>query len=322
MIKIVFLGTPDFSAQVLDYLLAKEDIEVRAVISNPDRPKGRKQRLHPTPVKALLEEKSLNIPILQPLKPKGEEFYSVLRDFEADIFVVVAFGAILTSKLIAIPKIACINLHTSLLPKYRGAAPIQKAILEGETESGVSIMHVVKELDAGDIISQDVIPITVETNFTELERSMLELGKEKIYQAIKDLSLGKASKEEQNHTLMTYAHKIHSEDLKIDLNGEAEKIDCQIRAFSEKPGAFLDFLLKGKKKRVKILKAQLHSNNFNSEPGHILSSDKQSLIVQCKKGSLELLELQLEGKKVQKTSEFLLGYPKEAIDFISLLKIV
>lgn len=319
MIKIVFFGTPEFSAQVLDFLYQKQDICIKAVVSNPDRPKGRKRQLAPTPVKAFSQANFPNVPIFQPEKPKGEDFYQKLRDLDADIFVVVAYGAILTTKLIDIPRLACINLHTSLLPKYRGAAPIQRAIFSGETESGVSIMHVVKELDAGDIIRKVRIPITEETNFTKLEQQMLLKGREELYLAIQELAEGKDSREQQEHSKMTYAHKIQKEDLKIDLHRSASEVGAQVRAFSLYPGAYLEVLLKGVSKKVKILEVACLDNDTKVPVGSILPDEGGRLMLKCKQGAIEIKSLQLEGKKQQNIDEFLRGYSRESLDFLSLL---
>ena len=320
MIKIVFFGTPEFSAQVLDFLRQKHDICIKAIISNPDRPKGRKRQLAPTPVKALAQVSLPGVPIIQPEKPKGEEFYQKLRDLDADIFVVVAYGAILTTKLIDIPRLACINLHTSLLPKYRGAAPIQRAIQAGETERGVSIMHVVKEFDAGHVIRKVRIPITEETNFTKLEQQMLLKGREELYLAIQELAEGKDSRIEQDHSQMTYAHKIQKEDLKIDLNRSAIEVGSQIRAFSQYPGAHLEVLVKGAQKKLKVLEATCIDNDEKVPAGSILASGDGELMLKCKQGAIEIKSLQLEGKKQQNTDEFLRGYPIESLNFLSLLQ--
>ena len=166
--RVIFFGTPEFSARTLDYLLQK-GCEVVAVISKPDRPKGRTGAPVPTPVKEILQKKYPQIPFFQPAKVSDLDFAPTLAAFEADLFVVVAYGEIIKEHLLAMPKIACLNLHTSLLPKYRGAAPIQRAIMAGERETGVTIMHLSKKMDEGDIISQVRVPIGENMTFGELQ---------------------------------------------------------------------------------------------------------------------------------------------------------
>lgn len=309
MIKVVFFGTPAFSAGVLEYLLLQSEIQVVGVVSNPDRPRGRSQKVEPTPVKALIKEKKPSVPVFQPLKPKGEEFYDELRSLGADIFVVVAYGAILTSKLIEIPPVACINLHTSLLPKYRGAAPIQRAILAGESESGVSIMHIVKQLDAGDVIRQKICPIGVNQNATQYEEDLLQTGKKELVLAMNDLMSGTAGRQKQDDSLTTYAAKIDQNDLAIDLKKSCESVVNQVRAFSDRPGAFLDAKLKESPIRLKVFRAKKALKpNYSSDQG-LWKSEKNRLIISCGNEALELLDIQLPGKKRLPVSEVLKGAP-------------
>lgn len=301
--KVVFFGTPSFSATVLQYLI-DNGINVCAVISKPDKPKGRSAELVPTPVKVVAQ--SLNIPIYQPELVSAPEFADVLLPFQADIFVVVAYGEIIKQHLLDMPKKGCINLHTSILPKYRGAAPIQRAVINGEKETGVSIMHMVKKMDAGDVIKLVKVPIGENDTFGEVEKKLLEVGSKALLEVIQQFEKGEVTETPQNHELMTLAPKIELEDCEIHWNQPAQTIHNLVRGVNPYPGAWCEVLEKGQNKRLKIYSTRLQKG-LSGNPGQILSVDNTGIIIGCGEDSLKILELQLEGKKRMAPSELLRG---------------
>lgn len=301
--KVVFFGTPPFAANVLTYLI-QNGVEVVAVISKPDKPKGRSGKPVATPVKLVAYHHHL--PLFQPEVVSDPDFVSVLAPFEADLFVVVAYGEILKQHILDMPKLACINLHASLLPKYRGAAPIQQAIINGEAESGVTIMHMVKKMDAGDMIKTAAVPIGPNESYGELEEKLCKVGSELLLEVIQDFSQGIEKRLPQDESLVTFARKIELEDCKIDWNQPAEKIHNLIRGVNPAPGAWCDIKVRGEPKRLKVFSTRITEEN-GSTPGAILSKNKQGITVACGKNSLLITELQLEGKKRMTAHELLTG---------------
>ena len=211
--KIIFFGTPDFAAKTLEYLVEKQ-VQIAAVVTQPDRPKGRSLQMCPSPVKIFAEKK--NIKIFQPEKASSPEFLDELMAIKADLFIVVAFGQILSQKLLNIPPLGCINVHASLLPKYRGAAPIQRAIMAGEKETGIAIQKMVKQLDAGDVIIEKRVQISEDMIFDELEHLLVETTKLLLFHVVKEFEKGVPPATPQNHDLATYASKI---DFSEEKNG-------------------------------------------------------------------------------------------------------
>jgi methionyl-tRNA formyltransferase len=295
-VKIVFFGTPQFAAEVLEYLLSHH-IEICAVVTQPDRPKGRDLEMLPSAVKEVAHRLSPHIPILQPLKASDPQFLESLAALQADLYVVVAFGQILPQKLLDLPPLGCINVHTSLLPKYRGAAPIRSALLHGDKETGVAIQKMVYQLDAGDIIATKVLEVPDEMTFGELEKSLCDLTKPLLVQTISLFKKGIPSGAAQDHAIATYAKKIKSEEGKIDWGRPAEEIHNLVRAFSPRPGAWcwID------KKRVKILRTR--KVDARGVGGEIASQG----IIYCGAGALELLEVQPEGKRPMSGKDWLRG---------------
>lgn len=310
--RIVFFGTPAFSAHVLEFLI-NEGMNIVAVISKPDKPKGRSGSPISTPVKEVALKYS--IPLFQPELVSALEFQETLAPFQADLFVVVAYGEIIKQHLLDMPKLGCINLHTSLLPKYRGAAPIQRCIIEGEQKSGVTIMHMVRKMDAGDIIETVEVPIGPETTFGELENVLCEKGKHLLLKVILDFEKGIMKRIPQNHDQVTLAQKIELEDCEIRWNEPAQKLHNLIRGVNPYPGAWSYVDIKGEKKRLKILKSKVHADRSDKTPGKILSSRKENLLIACGSQSLELLEIQLEGKKAMSSAELVRGIPLENLHF-------
>ena len=314
--KVIFFGTPNISAQILTYLLQK-GINIVAVVSKPDRPKGRSLLLMPTPVKTAILSFDPSIPIYQPELVSAPEFSETLQSHQADLFVVVAYGEIIKQHLLDMPRLGCINLHVSLLPKYRGAAPIQRCIIEGETESGVTVMHMVKKMDAGDIIETVATPIGSEMTFGELEQTLCEIGKEVLLKVIHDFEAGTIKRIPQDPTHVTLAPKIELEDCEIQWEQPAEKIHNLIRGVNPYPGAWCYVLVKGEKKRLKINRSVIHPlSNKEIIPGTLISTHKENIKISTGSDALELLEVQLEGKKTMSSKDLLQGLPPNGISFL------
>lgn len=309
--KVIYFGTPDIAAKVLTFLLENK-VNVVAVVTKPDRPKGRSGHPIPTPVKTVAL--SHHLPLYQPEIVSTLDFAPTLEQYQADLFVVVAYGEIIKQHLLDMPKKACINLHASLLPKYRGAAPIQRCIIEGEKESGVTIMHMVKKMDAGDMIKMVKVPIGPNMNAGELEEALCEAGKIALLEVIHAFEIGPVSAIPQDHTQATLAPKIELEDCQLDWNKPAQALHNLARGATPHPGAWCTVELKGEKKRLKILATQVESKA--GSPGSFLGSQKEGLIVGCGQNSLRLLKIQLEGKKPMTDLEFARGIPLHQLIFV------
>lgn len=312
--KILFFGTPNFAAQVLDYLL-ENGIEVAAVISKPDKPKGRSGHPVPTPVKELVLSKYPSLPLFQPEIVSAPEFAETLKSFDADLFVVVAYGEILRQHVLDIPKKACINLHASLLPKYRGAAPIQRCIINGESESGTTVMHMVKKMDAGDMIDKAVVPITNDMTFGELEEELCNAGKQSLLKVIRQFENEIPICFAQDPEKVTFAPKIELEDCQIDWNKPAITIHNLVRGVNPYPGAWCFVAVKGEKKRMKVIRTTAVEKPSQTKPGQIIAEDGKKLVVGAGDGAIQILELQLEGKKAMKADEFLRGVAVDQLSF-------
>jgi len=304
--KVIFFGTPPFAAETLRYLLEK-GINVVAVISKPDRPKGRSGAPSPTPVKIIALNHRPPIPLHQPPLVSAPDFAATLQGYQADLFVVVAYGEIIKQHLLDMPRLGCINVHASLLPKYRGAAPIQRCIINGEKETGVTIMHMVKQMDAGDMIEVAKVPIPPEMTYGELEQSLLEAGKKTLLKVIQEVGAGNVKRIPQDHTQATLAPKIELEDCEIRWDQPAEAIHNLIRGVNPHPGAWCYVNFRGEKKRLKILRSRVQPYQGSDKPGTILPGG--ALLIATGKDALVILELQLEGKKAMKADDFLRGIP-------------
>jgi methionyl-tRNA formyltransferase len=313
-VKVIFFGTPLFAAKVLSYLL-ENNIEIAAVVTKPDRPQGRSAAPVPTPVKCVAEAQNPPLPVYQPEIVSIPEFASTLEAYQADLFVVVAYGEIIKQHLLDMPKKGCINLHGSLLPKYRGAAPIQWSIINGEKETGVTIIHMVKKMDAGDMIASQSVVIGPDTTYGELEQELCRVGSELLLQTIHAIEKGTDQKIAQDPSLVTFASKIELEDCKIDWNEPADKIHNLVRGVNPHPGAWCLIEIKGQPKRLKIIKTCLMEGAVNS-PGEIIDSYKNAIVIGCGKNALSLLQIQLEGKKAMTAEEFLRGFPAGTFKFL------
>ena len=303
--RVVFMGTPDFSVGTLRELV-KAGHEVVGVVSQPDKPKGRGKSLMPTPVKEAALE--LGLPVYQPKKVRDPEFLEVLRELAPEVIVVVAFGQIIPQSILELPPYGCINVHASLLPKYRVAAPIQWAVIDGEPESGVTIMKMDTGLDTGDMITKVVVPIEKDETGGSLFDKLSEAGAKLLVDTLPSLADGTAVYEKQPEESPTpYAAMIQKQLGNIDWKRPAVEIERLIRGLNPWPSAFTK--LNGK--TLKIWSAQVLNESEKDAaavPGTILSADAQGLCVKTGQGVLNITELQLEGKKRMDTPAFLRGY--------------
>ena len=300
--KIIFMGTPDIAATVLGALVESRH-EVCAVITQPDKPKGRGYELAPPPVKVFALEKG--IPVYQPEKMKDGTVAGILRRYEPDILVVAAFGRILPEDILNYPRYGAVNVHASLLPTYRGAAPIQRAIIDGEKETGITIMQMEAGLDTGDMILKKVTPITDEDNFETLHDRLALTGGEAIVEALGLIEEGKAVFEKQDGSLSNYAEKITKADCAIDFAQPARRVFDQVRGLSPVP---LAFCRNAKGKMLKIISASLvDGGGIYGEPGEVVSLDGGVISVACKNGRLDITSVLPEGKKRMKAEDFIRG---------------
>lgn len=301
--RIVFLGTPE-SAAVCLRALVREKFDIAAVVTRRDTPKGRSLRLTPSPVKeAALKAK---LPMYQFEKVCSPECIERIRGLYPDIIVVVAFGEIFSEEFLAIPKKAIVNVHFSLLPKYRGAAPVHWAIIKGEKETGVTVQHLAKKLDSGDIVLQEKVPIAGEDTAGTLTEKLAAVGGELLVKALRQLEKGTARRVTQDERQATYARKLSKKDGDIEWRLPAAQIVSHVRGMNPWPGAYTFVSEKGKRKMLKILRAKQLPEGAG-EPAQILCATDE-FIVAAGKGSVELLAVQLEGKKRMEAEEFLRGH--------------
>ena len=306
-LKIIFFGTPAFSAEILAALFQSLH-SIVAVVTQPDRPQGRSGQLIPSPVKQFITQAAPHIPCLQPEKASQPEFLAKLAAFQADIYVVAAFGQILSQALLDIPPLGAINVHTSLLPKYRGAAPIQRALMAGESISGVTIMKIVRQLDAGDILAVSEIPLPQEMTFGELEAALCALSKPLLLDVLSAYQAGIPPSTPQDASKVILAPKITTEECKINWNRDAESIHNQIRALSPTPGAWCWLAGLGDQRRVKIFHSIPINENISSTVGQISLQKNGSLAVSCGIGTIQIFSIQPEGKRPMTSAEWARGY--------------
>ena len=302
--KVIFMGTPDIAVPALEKII-EAGHEVVLVVSQPDKAVGRSKALKHTPVKACAL--AHGIEVYQPERIRAEESVAFLQQFEVDVIVVEAFGQIVPQAILDIPKHCCVNIHTSLLPKYRGAAPIQWAVLNGDMVTGVTTMRMEAGLDTGDIIMQaEKIINEGETSGTLFER-LARAGAKLIVQTLEAIENGTATYTPQDESKATHTSKITKEMGSIDWNRSAKEIECWIRGMDPWPSAYT----KLDDKNVKIWKAKVVSDEQLAKPGTIVRVSKHALEVQTGDGILAILELQIEGKKRMTTDAFLCGYAVE-----------
>lgn len=298
--KVVFFGTPHFSVESLQRI-KKSKHEVLAVVSQPDKPKGRGLKYLPTPVKTAANELGI-IDVYQP--ENLSEIKEYLESLDAEVFVVVAYGKLLPAWILYMKKYGCINVHPSLLPKYRGAAPIERAILNGDKETGMSIMRLQEGMDDGPVYLQKKILVGENENVGSVKNGLSVLGAEMLVEVLNRLEEDNIIAVEQDHSNATFADKILKEELQINWKMSAEEIHNKIRAFSPKPGAFCMW----ENKRLKLLESSVVSPTQNEALGTIVKISKESFDVSTGDGIIKILEVQLEGKKPMSVFEFLKGY--------------
>jgi methionyl-tRNA formyltransferase len=326
--RIIFMGTAELSCASLETLADNKQISVAAVVTQPDKPKGRDLKLQPSPVKLLALK--LDLPVLQPARARDENFIAELRALKPDLIVVVAYGHILPQIILDLPKFGCLNVHTSLLPRYRGAAPIQWAVANGETETGVTVMKMDAGLDSGPIVSQRRTAILPEDNSATLHDRLARLGAELLAQTIPDFVAGKIQLQPQPVEGVSHAPKIRKEDGHIDWSLPAKTIWNRLRAFTPWPGAFTflrsaehrlgvdptapnhaePVLGASKPHLLKIWKMEIVERS--GKAGEILSADKTGVVVACGQDALRILELQPESGRRMNAAEFLAGHALKA----------
>ena len=300
--RVIFMGTPDFATGTLEEIVLAGH-EVVGVVTQPDKPKGRGKTLMPTPVKEVAMK--YNLPVYQPKKVREPEFVEVLRGLKPDVMVVAAFGQIISKEILEMPKYGCINVHASLLPAYRGAAPIQWAVINGDKESGVTIMQMDEGIDTGDMIEKVVVPIAEDETGGSLFDKLSQAGAKLCVKVLQDLEDGKAVREKQPEESTTpYARMIDKKMGSIDWEKPAKEIEQLIRGLNPWPSAYTR--LQGK--TLKIWKAEVLLEQSQEAPGQITEVTKDSIVVQTGQGRLKILELQLEGKKRMDAASFLRGY--------------
>lgn len=301
--RIIFFGTPDMAAHILDALIDHK-VDIVAIVTKPDTPQGRSSKLIAPQVKLLAQNRIPNVPILQPVKCSSVEMIEQLKSFKADLYVVVAYGEILSQSLLDSCPQGAINVHFSLLPKYRGAAPFQRAIMNGEIETGVSVIRLVKKMDAGDVLAVEKYQIPPSMTSGELADALCALGIRCLFNVLDDFNNDTITATVQDHTQATFADKITPEECKLDWSRQAIELNNLIRALSPHPGAWCEVIIRGEKKRLKVYSAEV-----------VDASNQNDLVVACGSGFLRLLTVQLEGKPKMQVSDFLRGISASQITF-------
>ncbi|MBD2811984.1 methionyl-tRNA formyltransferase [Xenorhabdus sp. Vera] len=297
-LRIIFAGTPDFAAHHLAALLNSQH-NVVGVLTLPDKPAGRGKKLTPSPVKVLAEEQS--IPVFQPKTLRTEESQRWLMEQQADIMIVVAYGLILPQAILDIPRLGCLNVHGSLLPRWRGAAPIQRSIWAGDQETGITIMQMDAGLDTGDMLLKAVCPITKEDTSASLYEKLADIGPEALLNTLNLIISGKYQPEIQDNTLATYAEKLSKDEAKVDWNLPAIQLERCIRAFNPWPMSF--FLIDDQP--IKIWQAAVITEQTTQAPGTIIRADKKGIQVATVDGILNITQLQPPGKKAMSAADLL-----------------
>ncbi len=299
MLRVVFMGTPDFSVPTLMEIVGQGH-EVVAVYSQPPRPAGRGMEERKTPVHQAADQ--LGLPVFTPMSLKSEEEQEKFRALDADVAVVVAYGLLLPKAILDAPQEGCLNLHGSLLPRWRGAAPIQRAIMAGDAETGVQVMRMDEGLDTGDICMSETIPITEQMTAEDLHDKMMVLGADLMVRALGALSRGLLTSRPQAEEGVTYAKKIDKAESRIDFSISAKEVHNIIRGLSPFPGAWVMMTIRGKEQRVKLLRSELADGS--GTPGTLLDD---AMTIACGEGAVRLAKLQRAGKGAMNADEFLRG---------------
>jgi len=307
--RVLFWGSPEFAVRPLETLISSEH-RVVGVVCQPDRPKGRGRKVLPPPVKRVAEP--LGLTLLQPERPRGEEFLARIKALEPDISVVAAYGHILRPEVLRVPRHGSINLHASLLPAYRGAAPIQRSLLAGESSSGVTVIQMDEGMDTGEMLARAEVSIHPGETAGELAERLSSLGAELLLKVLEEIAAGTLKAQPQLEAGVSYAPKIGREEAGIDWSLPAEKVACAIRAFDPAPGAFCFY----RGKMLKIFRP-LPGGESQGRPGEIMALGERGITVCCGDGnSVVLQEFQAEGKRRMAAAEFLRGTRLAAGDFL------
>ena len=313
MQKVIFMGTPSFSVPILQALIEEETIEIVAVVTQPDRKVGRKQILTPSPVKKLATEHE--IPVLQPEKLSGSSEMQQIVEMEPDLLITAAYGQYVPTKLLNIPTYRAINVHASLLPKYRGAAPIHYAVLKGDDVTGVTIMYMEKVMDAGDIIAQREIPITKEDDTGTLFEKLSLLGRDLLMDTLPKIFARENASIKQDESKVSFSPMISKEQEKIDWEQTAKEIYNLIRALRPAPGAYTLI----EETRFKVWDSEVINQGTSKDPGTIIKIDKEHLYVACGEQTvLSLKEVQPAGKKRMGIDDYLIGTDLELDDHFTV----
>lgn len=310
-LKIVFMGTPEFAVPALEEIIKKYNVE--AVFTQPDKPKGRGQKLQFSPVKETAIK--YNIPVYQPTRLRGdEESFNVLKSIKPDLIIVIAYGQILPLSILEIPRLGCVNVHASLLPELRGAAPIQWAIINGNSKTGNTTMFMAEGIDTGDMLLKSELMIGEEETADELHDRLSLDGVQLLINTIEGLNNNTIKPEKQNDELSTHASMLKKELGHVDWNNTSDKIHCLIRGVTPWPGAYSYY----EDKMIKICKAVKNSNNKSYDnPGQILEATKNGIEVACKEGSIIIKELQEVGSKRMDAAAYLNGHNMKKGDKLS-----
>ncbi len=304
--KIVFFGTSEFSVTILKHLLETSHLII-GVVTKPDQPQGRSLKHLPSPVKEWVQAHVPSIALYEPVKASEGEFVALMQSLAPDVFVVASYGEIMKSPLLGVPRLGPINVHASLLPKWRGAAPIQRSLMAGEEETGVTIMKMVLQLDAGDMLDKAVVKVPLDMNHGELEQALALAAKEPLLRVLAQLEKGAVKGVPQDPSKATLAAKITPVDCVIDWKRPAFEIHNQIRALAPHPGAWTQVDIGGHVKKLKIKRSQIRES--------AAAAPKKEWVIECgtkeNPSFLSLLELQLEGKKVLSIGDFLRGLHQE-----------
>ncbi len=305
-LRLVFFGTAELACASLAALADQAGWTIAGVVTQPDRPRGRDLRLQPPPVKVLATQ--LGLPVWQPQRARDEGLLQTLRAAAPDLVAVAAYGQILPPPLLALPRHGCLNVHASLLPRHRGAAPIQWALLEGDAETGVTIMRMDAGLDTGDLLSQETVPIRPEDDGQTLHDRLAALGARLLVKTIPPYLAGELSPRPQPAQGATYARKITKEDGRLDWRGAAPALANRVRAFTPWPGAFTFLAGAPRPVLLKVWRAEPVAAS-PSRPGTVLAASKEGVLVACGAGALRLTALQREGGRRMVAAEFLAGHP-------------
>ncbi|WP_263081442.1 methionyl-tRNA formyltransferase [Endozoicomonas sp. Mp262] len=297
-LRVIFAGTPEFAREHLQAILDSKH-EVIAAYTQPDRPAGRGQKLKPSPVKALAQEN--NIPVFQPRSLKTEEAQKELAALDADIMVVVAYGLILPQMVLDTPRLGCINVHGSILPRWRGAAPIQRAIQAGDTQSGVTIMQMDAGLDTGDMLLKAHCPIMATDTSADLHDRLIEVGQPALIKALDALATHTIQPEKQDDDQACYAHKLNKEEARLDWEKSSMALERHIRAFNPWPVATAEF----DGQIIRIREAAAIASNTNEKPGTLIDANKKGLDITCGEGVLRVTNVQLPGSRAMSVQDLL-----------------